>query len=261
MTELGQFVHGGASFPLPTGTGTSPLHDADPSLYWVLEYFASVLQTYMGARLVAEAAACGRPDITAAVVYKLPYDPITVIQEQAFGKFPLLAVWRMSDKNTWPVIGRMQSNDAWKVAYVLPPLTGGQRERLQPFLKAAKQILLNRIENMLDPFFQNGVEIWKLAGLTEINLTGGQTGHYQLSTDQKMVLPSWIGDLTVSERDEDLPEAATGGPFGGADITITDSSQGAPLTIVTDATYEPSLTGVLGDKGAMLGQFVLGSDA
>jgi hypothetical protein len=231
---FGSFQKGGTIYPLATSTGHSALFDVDPSLYYTLEYFKSVLQTHLGARLVAEATAAGLNGsnvITQAVQYALPYDPLTVIEEQQFGKFPLLAVWRTTEKEKWKTIGRMDTEDLWKVAYVLPPLTGGQRERLQPLLKAARDIILDRIENCLDPGFMSGAEVWKLAGLEELNLLGGDTGHYEIPKSE-LVMPAWIGNLQVIERQENTARAALLGKFSGVDVTITDSSQGAPVDMV-----------------------------
>lgn len=263
MTERESFVHGGTTYPLGTNTGNSSLRDADPSLYYTIAFFASVLQTYLGARLVAEAAAAGLTGpnvITKAVTYALPYDPITVLQEQQFAKFPLLAVWRTTDKNIWRTIGRMQSADVWKVAYVLPPITGAQRERLQPLLKAAKEILLNRIENMGDPNFLSGAQVWKLANLDEINLVGGNTGHYELPKSE-LVLPAWVGDLSVIEGDQPIPESATGGPLTGVDLLMDlVSSDGTVIPDFVDAGVDfPTFTGQLGAPSSMPGSLEPGA--
>jgi hypothetical protein len=143
----------------------------------------------------------------------------------------------------------MDTLDVWKVAYVLPPLTGGQRERLQPMLKAVRDILLDRIENMGDPSFQNGADPWGpgYANLEEINLLGGNTGHYELP-QSNLVMPAWIGDLQVIERQENIPVAGLGGPLSGIDTTLTlvPSDGEAPIDFISMSLSFPVFTGQLG---------------
>jgi hypothetical protein len=248
MAERGSFQYAGSVYPLATSTGNSALKDADPALYYALNFFSSVLTTYLQSRLVAEATAANVTIITQAVAYELPYDPLTVLQEQQWGKFPLLAIWRTGGKDRWRTIGRMDRLNAWKVAYVLPPLTGGQRERLQPFInKSVHDILLDRIENMGDPGWNSGASPWgpAYANLEEISLVGDVTGSYELP-QSNLILPAWIGDLQVIERQENVPVSATGGPITGIDINVSDTSQGAPLDLADAQVNFPDPTAISG---------------
>jgi hypothetical protein len=218
VTEQASFQHGGVVYPLATGTGASALRDADPALYYVLAYLSSILQTYMSARLVAEASAA-KVTVTQAVGYALPYEPKLVSQEQMIGKWPLLAVWRESGKYRWRTAARMETQATWRVAYMLPPMSGGQLERLQPFLNSVPKILLNRIENRFDPAFASGQSFMKLAGLCEVDMLEDAWGSYAFPQSD-IVFPAWLGKLLVIERDENMPAAATGGPLTGIDIDV-----------------------------------------
>jgi hypothetical protein len=233
VTEQATFQHGGVVYPLATGTGASALHDADPAIYYVLAYFTSVLQTYMGARLAAEAVAAklntGQSAITNAVGYVMPYEPKLVSQEQMIGKWPLLAVWRESGKYRWRTVARMETQATWRVAYMLPPMSGGQLERLQPLLNSVPKILLNRIENLFDPAFMSGQRFMKLAGLSEVDMVEDTWGSYAFPQGE-IVFPAWLGKLLVIERDQDMPVAGTGGALTGIDVDVQlDPADGKPV--------------------------------
>lgn len=233
MTEQASFVHGGVTYPLSSSTAASALKDADPALYYSLAYFASVLQTYIGPRLAAEAAlaglASGDNAITQAVRYALPYEPKLVNSEQQIGKWPLLAVWRESGKYRWRTVARMQTEATWRIAYMLPPMTGGQLERLQPFLNSVPKTLLNRIENHFDPAFANGADFLKLAGICQMDMLEDAWGSYQFPQGN-IVFPAWLGKLFVAELDKNLPPSATGGPIAGIDVDIQlVPSDGSPV--------------------------------
>src|SRR5688500_18615638 len=89
------FYYDGVTFPLPASIAESLLRDADPAVYYALEYFAQVIATHIGARLIAEATAAGATDITAAVRESMPIDPAQFLAEEHF-KFPLLSLHRES---------------------------------------------------------------------------------------------------------------------------------------------------------------------
>jgi len=232
VTEQATFKHGGVTYPLSASTAASALHDADPALYYSLAYFTSVLQTYMGARLAAEATLAGLSGpnaITQAVQYVLPYEPKLVSQEQQAGKWPLLAVWRESGKYRWRTVARMETQATWRIAYMLPPMTGGQLERLQPFLNSVPKILLNRIEQRFDPGYASGESFMKLAGLDEVDMLEDAWGSYQFPQGN-IVFPAWLGKLFVVERDEDNPAGFDGGALAGIDVDYQlKPSDGSPV--------------------------------
>lgn len=245
MTEQAVFQHGGVVYPLSASTAASALHDADPALYYTLAYFASVLQSYMGARLAAEAAlsavglTSGPNALTQAVQYVLPYEPKIVSQEQQVGKWPLLCVWRESGKYKWGTVARMFTQATWRIAYMLPPMTGAQLEHLQPLLNSVPKILLNRIEQRFDPAFANGQSFMKLAGLCEVDMLEDAWGSYQFPQGN-IVFPAWLGKLFVVERDENNPIGFDGGALAGIDVDYQlDPADGSP---VVDHLIDQSIT-------------------
>lgn len=262
MAEQATFTQGGVTFPLPLGSvsGNTMLRDADPALYYALGYFASVLQTYIGPRLVADAAGIlGGPNaLKSAVAYQLPYDPQAYLQEQQLAQFPLLAVWRERGKFKWQSVARDSNEDTWKIVYVLPPLTSSQREKLGPILAAVPKVLLNRIENMRDPGYLAGAEVWKLAGVQEIALVDDSWGSYDLPSSN-LVFPAWMGSLYVAERENPMPRAAAGGKWSGIDVEMDLAAGGAPLDTVDFQVNDPDPTTIAtlevlyrGDQGLTL---------
>jgi hypothetical protein len=267
MAEQGAFVHGGVQYPLTTSSGFSALRDADPSLYYLLLFAASVLQTYIGARIAAEATAAnlstGPNAVTSAVGYVLPYDPETVLLEQQITHWPLLAIWRASGKYRRRTVCRMETIATLKLAYVLPPLSGAQRERLGPLLNTVPKTLLNRIENKFDPGFMGGINWMAVAGVDELDMTEDGWGRYVLSESggTNLILPCWLGTITLIERDNPMPVSATGGPFAGVDaqIQLIDAANPAPIDLIDLEVNFPIFTGQLGSGNSMLARIEPGA--
>ena len=230
MADFGLFQTGAAGYPLTSSTTNSLLRDADPALFYVLDYFQSVLTTYVQPRLLAEVARTPViANIAGVVAQFLPLDPAPFLQEQQV-RFPLLAVYRVKEKYTGKSVTWNDDVSMWKVAYVLPPLTGAQRERILPTLRAVAKTLQNRIENMFDPSYASGVSPWALANIEAIQLMEGEYGDWQGAGN--LSFPSWIGTLEVKERDI---EAATqwANSFTGVDaeIDLTTANQPPALDL------------------------------
>lgn len=197
--EESTFAHGAAVYPLPAATTNALLLDADPSLYYVLDFYAAVLATYMGARLIAQASAAGVTAVTAAVGYKLPDNPAEYLTEQQV-KFPLLAVYRTRATRRDRTVTYRDNVQEWKAAYVLPPMTSGQREQLIPILRAVEDILDNRTELGFDPAYLSGAKILasSYANLETIEVKAAEYTSWEAGRD--LVFPSVMLTLEVKER-------------------------------------------------------------
>ena len=206
MADYSQFQHGNVAFPLGATAVNTSLQDIDPSLFWISDYFASVITTYMGARFLTEvqrSPTVGNiPSVVASVV---AYDPAPYLTQGQFA-FPMLAVYRKSSKFARHTYAWMRDDAEWGVDYVLPPVTAGQAERLVPFFKALEDILLSRIENMFDPYYRNGIKVFgaTAANLQSIELVDGKYGSWG-QTNGDLWFPAWSGTLRVTERDMPLP--------------------------------------------------------
>jgi hypothetical protein len=196
--EGNTFKHGGTVFPLTASTSNSLLLDADPAVYYTLSYLASVIQTYAGSRLAAEANAAGLT-IATAVAYQLPDEPTRYLTEEQV-KFPLLAVYRTRGDFADRTMTWRHDTGEWRVAYVLPPVTAGQRERLQPILHAVSAIVDNRLERQHDEGYLSDAS-WmgsSYANLETIRCTSYDIAAWEDGGD--LTFPALIMTLEVKER-------------------------------------------------------------
>lgn len=194
--ETGTFKRSATVFPLATGTGKSLLQDADRGVFEALAYFAFVLDRYMGARLVAEAAACNAP-IASAVAYQLPDEPGPYLTEEQV-KFPLLSIQRLTDKVEDRTVTRRHNVSQWRVSYVLPPLTAGQREVIKPILHAVPAIIDDRIEAGGDPAYQGGAVVFGSSALLEKTIMTA-VEYAEWTDGGQLSFPSVVMTLEVSE--------------------------------------------------------------
>lgn len=236
-SENTTFKHGGATYPLPSALTNTLLQDADPSLYYVLDFYAAILNTYMGTRLVAEAADCGAP-ITSAVAYKLPTDPADYLVEEQV-QFPLLAVWRVREQLRDRTVTWRHDIAEWKVSYVLPPLSPGQRERIVPVLRSIGRILDNRTEIGYDPAYSSGAKILgaSYANLETIYVTDAVYGAWEAG--QQLVFPCVTLTLEVKERGASVAVAYD--PITGADSHLDNVASGE--TTYSDLVQFQTTTG------------------
>ena len=199
MSDGGTFNYGGLTFPLVVDGSNTLLQDADPVVFWALQFYASVLTTHMGARLMLEASGSKAP-ITAPVAYTTPLDPVPWLLEEHF-QFPLLALYRISGKNSYRTVNWSHQTTKLGIAYVLPPLTAGQAEAIAPILSTIPLIIANRTEQGFDPAFQSGAKVWSgaFAGLEDIAApVEGTFGMFPGLND--LAFPAWTGTITVNER-------------------------------------------------------------
>jgi len=244
MTENAGFIHGGASYPLEGEQTNTLLQDSDPSLFYALEFFSAMLETHLGARLVAEASAVGvAAPISSAVAYAVPFEPAPYLLSAQFG-FPLLAVYRKTEKMTFATYNWRHSVTDFGVEYILPPLSAAQAERIVPILASVGRVLDNRTEQGWDPTYAppggaSGDKVWSaaFAGLEEIGFVEASYGRYPGAGD--MHFPAWTATLRVSERvSTKLDDFAA---LVGVDAAVDLAADGAATT--TDfATFASDVT-------------------
>lgn len=263
MTDYQGFTHGAAEFPLALGTttGNSLLRDADPFVYYALEYFASVLNTHMSARLLQEATAVGMTRITSAVAETLPYHPGEYLT-QAHVKFPLLALYRKEGKFEYQGT-RKRSVDQLELVYVLPPLTPGEHERLFPILKAVASIVDNRAEQGFDPSYTPsaptgtaGDRVWSStrAGADRVDVIAvNYDGGFASSPD--VFMPAVVITIAATQRYEVLLTELE--EFAGANVAIDHED---PATQTTEADFiefetqaEIEVSAIVPDTGSKAG--------
>jgi len=182
LADYESFVHGAVTLPLPAqglglgSAGATLLRDADPAIYYLLEFYAAVITKHVGPRLLSEAAACGADDIEVAVAESIPLNPEVFLTEEHI-RFPMLCASRTGTKYMY-VGQRKQAVDTIEVSYVLPALTGGLAERLVPILYAVAACLDNRTERGMDPAYAEGARVWEIAGVARAEITSASYGGY-----------------------------------------------------------------------------------
>lgn len=226
MADYASWAYGGTQYPLTTIGSNTLLRDADPALFYTIDFFQSVLTTYMGARLLVEAAKSPPiTQITAAIMAVTPFDPAPYLTENQGVRFPLLSVYRSKDTAfedktiAWP-----HRVGEWVVQYTLPPLNAGQMERIGPIMKTVGDILHNRIETMFDPSYQSGLKVWQAAGIESIKLGPAEFGRWELG--DALNFYTWKAKLYVAERVSNT--ATTLGLLGGIDNAIDLASPAQP---------------------------------
>jgi hypothetical protein len=256
LTDYASFKHGGTTFPLTASTSNSLLKDADAVSFYMLDFFASVLNTHLGSRLAAQATAAGMT-ISNAVAMKVPYDPAPYLLEEQF-KFPLLAVYRKRSVMRGNISYRHDDSE-FAVAYILPPLSAAQAEQLLPILRAVGRVLDNRADMGFDPAYtppggSAGQSVWgsSYANLESITFTEETYGAYAGMGD--LTFPSWVGSLKVAERDMYIA-----GSFDALDgVDITENVVGEDGTTVAEvleaATHKtPTVTALSASTGTTSG--------
>jgi hypothetical protein len=206
MSDYGSIKAGEVVYPLPTangigGLGASLLRDADPSIYFTLEFFTAVLQRHVGPRLMTEAIAAGATMIQGAVGDVIPFDPEPYLLER-HTNFPLLAAVRKSVKFE-DIGGQSHSVSDVEVVYTLPPLQAGEAERLIPILKMVVDVLHQRTAQGMDPAYRPtggtlGQSAWNIAGVAVAEVRGASIG--SLEASDEVFFPSVVVQLELKER-------------------------------------------------------------
>lgn len=247
MADYSQFSYGGTAFPLTAATTNSLLQDLDPPNYYILDYFQSVITTHLSARITAELARSPVvTSMTSVLAATVPLDPTPYLSEEQL-KFPLLAVYRtkatMEDRTiTWP-----HYTCEFIVQYILPPITGGQAERLIPLLNGIVKVLDNRTEAMMDPGYLSGLRVWAAANIESIRVTEAAFARYEQVGN--LSFPCVSLKLLVKER---VMASVAGAfqTFTGIDAAIDEISGGnAPAVLdfvdskvdYVDATTIPTI--------------------
>lgn len=204
--SLGRFRHGAVSFPLAVATTNGLLRDADPALYYALEFYTAVINAHLSTRLAAEAALISYSGLTAAVKSALPYNPGPFLTESQTA-FPVLALYRGTEQHNERTLSWRMTSSEWVLSYVLPPLNAMQAERLAPALNAVKVIVENRTEVGFDPNYASGAKVF---GSSYANLEGIDVRSSQFELwDLGQQLPFHALTMTLSVRERQSMASGT----------------------------------------------------
>ncbi len=228
MAEAQEFYTGGTDLPLTSSTANSLLRDADPAIYYALEFYAQILNTHLGARLVAEATAVGAAQIASAVAETIPIDPEQYLTEEHL-RFPMLTLHREATSYKFLTKRRMATHRL-KLAYVLPPLKPAEAERLLPILHLVGNLIDQKTVQGLDPGYTPsaptgtaGEFVWSRAGVAKVEVKDSTTGAFQISSDIffpaiVMTIEMWeLADADFRNNDTD-----NGGTSAYSELESTD---------------------------------------
>lgn len=242
----------GVELPLVEPATNTLLRDADPTVYFALEFFAAVIERAIGDRLVAAATEASVPRVVQAVAYKVPMDPGPYLTEQQF-KFPLLAVYRKNETYRERTAVFQQDIAELEVAYVLPPLNGAQTERIGPVLRAVAAALFTATEQGFDSDYESSALVWgeDYANVEEIGFTRGEYGSFPTLKD--LAFPAWVGTLRVKERT--FAVTSQFDEFDGLDASVDVVVGDTTVSDLAEITTEPgpSITAISTSAGSSAG--------
>lgn len=195
-----RFARGGTSFPLVAGPGRDILRDADPTIYWALDFFAEMLRIHLGERwsFVADARTPSPIGSTS------PYDPLPFLSQNTGARFPMLSVYRTRSQPGQKTVSKRRTTSTLMVTYVLPPVTAAQAEKLTPMLHAASAVLDYAAESGSDEEYQPpggalGDSIFVMGRCPIEDMVFTSFEHGMISGIGDMPFPALRGTLTVTE--------------------------------------------------------------
>ncbi len=213
---LRKFRHGGVVYPLEAATTETLLKSADPGLHYALDLFATVIEEYVGERLLAQAALEGL-NFPSAVERTLHFEPSPFLQSHDM-VFPLFALYRTEEQWDQHTVSFEKDASVWSWAYVLPPLTPRQIEQLNPILRSVAVVVSSFAMQSFDPNWEAGKTLRDMSGIQKMMagpvryldiemLDGGQNEWWRAVS----------GKLLVQEQTSVVLEALD--TFEGANIT------------------------------------------
>jgi IPT/TIG domain len=226
MADYGSFRVGGVLEPLPSPSVNSLLFDADPVLFYCLDFFAFLITTYQGPRLMRAAQEAAVTKILAPVAQKYPILPQSEFLENQLA-FPLLCVARQRTQTRRHTAGWESDRCMFDLLYVLPPLNAAQSEQILPIRKSIYDTLRHKTTQGFDPAYTPpggslGQQPWALSGLESIGfgheLNEAEAATYGfLEGAGNLLFPSLRMQGYVIERDMYVPAKDK---FAGGDIEI-----------------------------------------
>jgi hypothetical protein len=275
--DYATFGVGAALFPIVSpGTNTS-LQDADPALYYALDFWANMIRVHVGARLIAEAQALNLPMWTNSagawdsVVQQVPYDVGPFLTQDQV-QFPILAAYRTGTRTEKLTAGYYHDTGYFSVAYVLPPINAGQSERMLPLLRAVESVLRNRTDQAWDPNYTPPGGSGPLprpfaagfAYVEEIGFGAPQcpnSSYGRMPGTGNLWFPTLLMHGYIIERDNDPPLTWSGRQvFAGGDIEVdladgggTGDGTDVPNLINVSTQQAPTITSLSVTTGTHLG--------
>lgn len=172
------------SYPIPSVSidPTPVLQLADPVLFQLASFFTQILNSNLLPRFQEEANACGLKHanldnwidgygVAQTVVFPFEDNP-TLLKTTDF-KFPLMSIYPIGEDLTQFTLTKLSTRREIGIAWILPPMTPGQYNRMYPFFSVAIKTLLTYGNQGYDPKVST-TNIWKTAGLSFGSITDAE---------------------------------------------------------------------------------------
>ena len=249
---LRKFRHGGVVYPLEAATTETLLKSADPGLHYALDLFATVIEEYVGERLLAQAALEGL-NFPSAVERTLHFEPSPFLQSHDM-VFPLFALYRTEEQWDQHTVSFEKDASVWSWAYVLPPLTPRQIEQLNPILRSVAVVVSSFAMQSFDPNWEAGKTLRDLSGIQK--MTAGPVRYLDiemLDGGQNEWWRAVSGKLLVQEQTSVVLEALD--TFEGANIIEDLDEPEGKVEAFVEARSElpPVLEQILPSSGTKAG--------
>ncbi len=212
-----RFKIGGVEYPLTADTTNTLLQDGDPALYYALDLFETMLDEYIGERLLAQAALLGY-NFPSAVARAIHYEPSPFLQAHDMA-FPLFALYRSEEAWDRHTVSFEKATSIWSWAYVLPPLEPVAIERLSPIIQNVAKVISIAAMQSFDPNWQQNQTLRDLSGIQ--SMKAGPVRYLDiemLDGDQNRWWRAVSGKLIVEERTSIVLEALD--EFEGANVSV-----------------------------------------
>lgn len=250
MADYDSFSAGGVAFPLATSTANSLLRDADPPIFYALEYLSAVLERYIAPRLLAQAAT-QRLNLPRAVVQTISVKPTPNLFADQF-RFPALAIYRTDETFADKTVGLGGLQSEWEWAYILPPLQPGPLKEIHPILRAVAAVMYHAVDQGHDPAYDDDVNVWSRAGVAGIRVMDAKYGGYQPIDDQPEFYRAVVGTIRAFELG--VPGGDSLEPFEGVRVHVDVASKTEPtLQDVVEFDSHPVIANVIPNFGPAAG--------
>lgn len=193
------FKYGNVQSPLDGYDGYSSLIKLDPCLYYMLDYYSTTITSHTRNAWNYYCNILGKTElINKPVAYNLPYDPLP-FEQSTFFEFPLLAIYRQSNKYEYKTFVYDHIISKFNLIYVMPPLDAASTEVLYPFLTHIARIIQDKTESNADPTYSNNENVWIKTGIEQIKVLSAEFGKIP-NINSNMHFPALSIEIEAIER-------------------------------------------------------------
>lgn len=221
---------GGVTFPLAVpAQGEGLLAIAQPFVAKALAYYKACLNAYLDAAYGAAMAGKAQGPLgQRACVEVGPVDPSLQLVKVSHGT-PYLAIYASDGLAESHSFQYVQNTTKYRLAYVLEPMALDEMQEIaSPILSAAMMLLIRVTENQSDPNYNNGEQVWDVAGTMSVTFGKWQIVPEEYKGLTGMNFCALRAELTVVEREN--PDPDLGQTFDGASegLDVPDTEGGGP---------------------------------